>query len=284
MVVEIRKEALLLTPAIFFLCFWFFYPFIYNIYISFFDYSLYTPEINFIGIDNYVKMLQDLNFYQSLGVSFLFMAICISIEFALGLGIALLLARELRGISIFRILFTMPILFMPIGVAVMWKLQFLPMMGMIDYFFRLLGYEVPWVGHPVFSFIVITIIDAWQWTPFIVIILLAGLLSLPKEPYEAAAIDGLPPLKVFTRITLPMLKPAIAVAVILRSLDLFKLFDSIYAITLGGSGTETLSFYIYRTGFSTLNIGYSGTVSFIFWIVAFILANILVRVFKSALE
>ena len=274
-----RKVYLLVLPSLIYLFFWFIYPFIYDIYISFFYYSLQKPmEPVFIGFDNYVKVFSDPAFINSIKITFVYTAICFVIELGLGMGIAFLLARDLPGITVLRILFMIPVLLMPIGIGVMWKLMFLPGFGVADYlagFFGMAG--LPWFGDFFWSSVLIILMDVWQWTPFMTLIILAGILGLPKEPYEAAAVDGLTQRQIFTKITLPMLGPVIAIASLLRILDLFKLYDPIFVVTRGGVGTETLSHYIYRTGFRILNIGWAGCVSFMFWIIVFVLANILVR-------
>jgi len=282
------KTLILVTtlPTLFYLFVWLFYPFIYNIYFSMFYYRLARPELTrFIGIENYVSLFTDPDFYLAARNTVIFILACLGLEFALGLLIALCLSRDFKGIGIFRIFFTLPILLPPISVAIIWRLMIFPEMSLIDFITQtLFNIRINWMAGGFPSYIIVMLIDAWQWAPFVGLILLAGMLGLPPEPVEAARVDGAPPTTVFFRIIIPYLKPIILIALILRFLDLIKLFDPIYAVvTGGGSGIETLSVYIYKRGFKVLDIGYGATISVIFWIVAFIVANLIVRRFKEYL-
>jgi len=261
-----------------------FYPFIYDIYFSTFYYSLTRPEkIRFIGIGNYITLFNDPHFWVAARNTVLYVVTCLPLEFLLGLGIALLLTKDFKGISLFRLLFILPVLLPPIAITIMWRLMMFPGISIINYLLELIGIgRINWFAGGFPSYFAIILIDVWQWSPFIALILLAGLLGLPVEPYEAARVDGATPTQVFFYISLPLLKPVIFVALILRTLDLIKLFDPIYAIvTGGGCAMETLSVYIYKRGFKILDIGYGSAVSVIFWISAFVIANILVRRFKE---
>jgi multiple sugar transport system permease protein len=227
----------------------------------------------------------DYDFYLAARNTVIFVLVCLAVEFALGLLIALCLFREFRGIGIFRTLLIIPILLPPISVAIIWRLMIFPGMSIIDFITQtLLNVKINWMAGGLPSYIIVTLIDAWQWSPFIGLILLAGMLGLPPEPIEAARIDGASTTTVFFKIVIPYLKPIILIALILRFLDLIKLFDPIYAVvTGGGSGIETISVYIYKRGFKVLDIGYGATISVIFWIVAFLAANLIVRRFKEYL-
>ena len=282
------RNLILLTtlPTLFYLFFWLFYPFIYDIYFSLFYFRLTRPELTrFIGASNYVSILSDPDFWTAAGNTALFIVSCLVIEFFLGLLLALILSFDFKGIGVLRTLYILPILLPPISVGIIWRLMFFPGMSPINYILEtLFGFKVDWMGGGIASYLAIILIDAWQWSPFIGLILLAGLLAMPPEPVEAARIDGADPIRVFFHITLPYLKPVILVALILRFLDLIKIFDPIYAIvTGGGSVMETLSVFIYKRGFKVLNIGYGAAVSVIFWIAAFVIANIAVRRFKEYL-
>jgi len=282
------RNLILLTtlPTLFYLFFWLFYPFIYDIYYSAFYFTLTRPELTrFVGVENYIDVLTDPNFWLAARNTALFIVICLPLEFFLGLLLALVLSSDFKGIGILRTLYILPVLLPPVSVAIIWRLMFFPKMGAINYLIEaLFGAEINWLAGGMPSFIAVVLIDVWQWAPFVALILLAGLLGMPPEPIEAAKIDGASPSQIFFNITLPYLRPIILVALMLRFLDLIKLFDPIYAIvTGGGSGLETLSIFIYRRGFKVLNIGFGATVSVIFWITAFIIANLVVRRFKEYL-
>jgi multiple sugar transport system permease protein len=273
------KPVYYVVPAIIFSFFWGFYPFAYSIYISFFNYNLQTPKkFTFAGLNNYVKLLTSVDFWGAIGNSVFFLIVCLAIELVVGLGVAMLLAREFRGVGIVRTIVTLPVLLIPMGVTVMWKLMVMPGMGILNEATEFLGWgTIPWLGHPIYSKIIIIFVEVWQWMPFVTLILLAAILSLPKEPYEAAKVDGIPTTMVFTKITLPLLRPVLAIVVILRALDLFKLAEPVYGLSRGGAGTETISFFIYRIAFRVLNIGLGGAVSLLFWVLAWILATVMVR-------
>ncbi|MEM3713755.1 MAG: sugar ABC transporter permease [Nitrososphaeria archaeon] len=282
---KLNTGLILSIPALIYLFFWFFFPFLYNIYASMHYWTMYNPNIQFIWFENYISALMDIDFRNALLSTFWFTIICFIVELPLGLGIAMLISRDFRGVGIIRLLIAVPILMIPIGVSIMWKLLTMPKLGLLQYFSEVLGFGViDFYGNFWFASLLILLIDAWQWTPFFTIVLLAALLSLPKEPYEAARIDCASPFTIFTRITLPSIKPVIVIVSILRILDLLKLTDPILVVTKAGSGTETLSAYIYRVAFKPLDIGYGGAVAVLYWILMFILANILVRRFKSVIQ
>jgi len=282
------KHLILVTtiPTLLYLFFWLFYPFLYNIYYSLHYYRLPRPELfQFIGISNYLYLFSDADFYLAVRNTILFIAVCLTLEFFLGLLIALVLSREFKGIGILRTLLIMPILIPSISIAILWRLMIFPQMSVINYLLNtLFNIDVHWMAGGFPTFLIVILIDAWQWSPFIGLILLAGMLGVPIELIEAAKVDGASPTTVFFKIILPYLKPVILIALILRFLDLIKLFDPIYAVvTGGGSGIETLSVYIYKKGFKVLDIGYGGSVSVVFWIGAFVAANLFVRRFKEYL-
>lgn len=282
---KLNLGLLLSIPALIYLFFWLFFPFLYNIYASLYYWTMYNPNIKFIGAGNYIAAFADIDFRNSVFATFFYTVICYMVELPLGLGIAVFLSRDFKGVGIVRLLIAIPILMMPIGVSVMWKLLTMPKIGLLQYFSEVLGFGViDFYGNFWFASLLILLIDAWQWTPFFAIVLLAALLSLPREPYEAAKIDCASSFMIFTRITLPSIQPVIVIVSILRILDLMKLSDPIFTITMGGSGTETLSAYIYRVAFKPLDIGYGGAVAVLYWILMYVLANILVRRFRSVIQ
>ncbi|MEM3708897.1 MAG: sugar ABC transporter permease [Nitrososphaerales archaeon] len=249
-------------------------------------YRLPRPELfRFTGISNYLYLFVDTDFYLAIRNTVLFIITCLTVEFFLGLLIALVLSKEFKGIGILRTILIMPILIPTISISILWRLMIFPQMSVINYFTNtLFNIEVNWMAGGLPTFLIVVLIDAWQWSPFIGLILLAGMLGVPIELIEAAKVDGASSTTVFFKIILPYLKPVILIAIILRFLDLIKLFDPIYAVvTGGGSGIETLSVYIYKKGFKVLDIGYGGAVSVIFWVGAFVAANLFVRRFKEYL-
>ena len=265
---------------------WLLFPWVYNIYIGFFQYVLTRPDITkFIGVAHYAALLTNPDFLHAFYETFLLTAILVVVELLFGLGQALLLSQDFRGVTVLRVLVGLPILLIPAGTSLIWKNLFFPDNGLVNYVTLSLGLgTIDWTANYFYSSILIIAADVWQWTPFFTIILLAALLSLPKEPYEAAKVDGLSTWTTFRKITIPMLMPVISIVSILRILDLIKLMDPIYILTKGGQGTETLSYFIWRVAFKSLDMGIGGAISNLYWISVWVLANVLLRVFRVALE
>jgi multiple sugar transport system permease protein len=205
-------------------------------------------------------MKHDQQFDASLLKSFIFTGIVVFWELVLGIGLAVFANRQFKGKRWFTTLFALPAMMAPVAVGLTWRFILIPTYGIGMYYLNLLGF---FTSKTVFSgkfsaFIAIAIIDIWQWTPFVFLLMLAGLTSLPKEPFEAASIDGASPRQIFFKITLPLLKPIIIIAILFRSIDAFKIFDKIFMLTLGGPGnaTELISVYTYRLNFLFWHLGY----------------------------
>jgi multiple sugar transport system permease protein len=209
---------------------------------------------------NYLDMLGDPIFWNGLVVTFELFAISLTAQLGLGLYIALLLHRSLKGSRVLRTVLLSPLAMPPVAVGMMWLILLDPSFGPANYFLELLGLEKSlFLASPDIVIRTLAGIDTWQYTPFVVLILLGGLQALPEEPYEAAEIDGASRRQMFFHITLPLLKSSIVTASILRSIDLLRFFDTIYITTQGGPGTAstTLNVYAYRTGFVYFRMGYA---------------------------
>ncbi len=273
----------LLTPALFVLVVVIMFPFGYNVWQSLYKYNLVYPmDLSFQGAGNYLKiLLKDDIFWHSLKMSGYFTGGSLLLELLLGLGVALLLNEEFRGRNPARVLLMLPMAATPVAVSYMWRIMYNPTLGLINHFLRIV--HLPqWAGIFDMSTAMpsVIIVDVWQWTPFMALIILAGLMSLPREPLEAAEVDGASFLQSFWYITLPLLKPVVVIAVLLRVIDLFKTFDIIYALTGGGPGrsTETLNIYTYLTAFRTLEMGYASALTLIALGVIIGLCTVLIRV------
>lgn len=207
----------------------------------------------FIGLDNYAGAFADPRFWESIYVTFLIMAIGLVIQLPLGIGLAVILHRRLRGTRLFRTILIIPMLLTPVAVGLMWRFMFDTDLGVINWLLSLLSVEGPnWLGARWPARFAVIIVDSWQSIPFVMLITLAGLAGLPTGPAEAAAIDGANALQVFFYVTLPSLGPVIVVIAMIRIIDVFKLFDIIFIVTQrGGPGTatQTLGLLIYNTGF-----------------------------------
>jgi multiple sugar transport system permease protein len=236
------------------------FPTAYNAYISLFNWYISRPR-EWVGLGNYAEMvLRDDRFWGAVGRTAYLTILTIPPELALGTAIAVLLRQSIPGSSLLRVLFMLPMVATPVAMALVWSMLLTPTGGLINYLLEQVGLPPSlWATHPDTVMPSLALVDIWQWTPMVTLIVLAGLESLPREPFEAAVIDGASPWQSFRVITLPLLRPTLAVAAMFRTIDGLKNFDVIYVITQGGPGTssETLNVYIYQTGFNYLHLGYS---------------------------
>jgi len=281
-----RKNFLLLIlPAIIILVGVSVFPFVYCIYNSLHFYDLTKPARGtpWVGATNYSLLIQDARFWHSLKITFYFVAVGVSIELALGYVIASLL-NEVKARKVLLPLFLIPMIIPPVVVGLIWRLMYDFTLGIINYLLGSVGFlPQPWLGTASLAMLSIIITDVWEWTPLMGLILLAGLQALPQEPYEAAKIDGAGMWNVLRYITLPMLKPIILVAVLLRTMDAFKWFDTIYIMTSGGPGiaTETASLYSYLIAFNFFNIGKGSAFSIIMIAIVILFCTFYIRMITA---
>lgn len=276
--------VLFLIPITLYMIIFFLYPIIYEIYISFFDYELGIPK-EFIGLQNYVKIGKDDQFIGSLGTTFIFISSTVLCELILGLSIALLLNKESRAMDFIRTIILIPTVFTPLVAGLVWKALYHPDLGMISYYLRQLGIDIGrglTVERSTALFSVI-IVDIWEWTPMMVIILLAGLKSLPVEPYEAASLEGASKWQLFRYLTVPLLRPTITVALLIRTLDGLKVFDIIFAITRGGPGTATTvsNLRIYEVGMQNMEIGYASALANVLLVIGIVTGILFINILYS---
>lgn len=269
--------------VVFLLVFVIAYPFGYNIYNSLFSYSLTKPDQrSFVGLGNFINLFHDKHFLNSIFVTVRIVLSTLVIEILAGLGIALLLDRELRGKNVFRTLFMLPLATVPVINGYLFKYIFFPGASVVNDILMRLGLiksQIQWLNSPLTASITVICADCWQWIPFVLVIILAGLESIPMEPYELAKMDGMSPFKTFSKVTLPRLKPVLTLVTLIRLMDLLRLFDTVFAITAGGprSATETIAYYIYRTGFKTFNVGKASASSLLVWIAIYLISFITIR-------
>jgi len=208
----------------------------------------------------------------------------LSLQFTIGLGLALLFTQEFKGKKTILPLIILPMMVTPVVVGYMGRLIFETRSGPINYLLNTVGIEsLRWHTSSKTALFTVILIDTWQWTPFVMIILLAGLLALPQEPFESAKVDGASGWQIFRYLTLPLLKPVIAVVLIMRTLDIFRVFDVLYVLTMGGPGTSTenINLYSYLVGFRYFNIGYASSIA---WFLAIILSIGITIFFKLIKE
>jgi multiple sugar transport system permease protein len=260
-------------PALLIMLVVFIYPLLFSAYTSLHDFEITRPDrTRFIGLENYVTILQDDQFQRALGNTLVYVFVAVPIEFVIGLTLALALATIQRGRGIFRTLLVIPQMLAPVVMALMWKFMYNDELGIINHVLRELGVSRPplWLTETPLALFSIIIVEVWATVPIFVLLLLAGLLSIPQEYYEAAAIDGASPWQMFLRVTLPLLQPVILVALLIRGMDAFRVFDLVYVLTNGGPAlrTDVLSFFTYRIAFTEREFGLASAGA---WIISLIL-------------
>jgi multiple sugar transport system permease protein len=256
-------------------------PIVYTVYTSFrYHHLAYPHRQAFIGLSNYISIFSDDRFWNSLQLMMKFMLGSLSIELILGMCIALLLARETRGIGLIRGVLLIPLFLTPIVVAFLWRLLFSPSLGLLNYFLSFVGLgPFEWIYSPDQVLPSLILVEVWQKTPELVLIIYTGLLALPEDIIEAAVVDGCSGGKLFWTVKAPMIKPVLMVGVLFRVIDLSKAFDVIYILTRGGPGTasETLALYTYTTGFSFLRMGYASALGVVLFAIIIVLSVVIVR-------
>lgn len=234
------------------------WPLIWAFITGFTTYTFVFPRWDsFVWFDNFLEVLQDKYFLNSLYVICKFVVCVVFLEFSLGFVIAFLLSRDIKFKVVFYTILTIPMVMAPVAVALMWRMFLHTELGIANYLIRLIGLRpVNWLGSSKIAFWTVLMVDIWHQISFMILILLAGLVSLPREPYEAAAIDGASGLQRLIYITFPLMKPVIVIVLLIRTIFAFKTFDLIYVLTRGGPGvsTDVISYYIYRVTFSSLNL------------------------------
>ncbi len=274
------RPYLLSLPALL-VCIGILIPFGTAAYYSMMRFRLNLPMLKgFIWFDNYTALVGDPTFWHTVSVSLAYAGLTVGLELMLGLGIALLLQKPTRVHNTASILLLLPLMTAPALAALMWKLMTNPNFGILSYLVSLLGIsDFKWASDPSTALFTVVLVDIWVYTPFMMILLLAGLRSLPKQPFEAAALDGVPRTFVFFRITLPMLMPYIITATLFRLLDSIQQFDIIYSMTQGGPGDTLLVFQVrsYLEFFQYTNVGKSAAILMILWAITYLLSNIFIK-------
>lgn len=245
------------------------FPLGYALYLSVTDYKLTdrgTPAI--VGADNYIATFGNASFWNSFGTTALFVCVAVGLELVIGLTIALALQKQRWARDLTRAMLLAPMFITPIAVGLIFRFLLNDQLGAIPHLLRAVGVDYDFFG-PGRALYTLALIDVWQWTPFMVLLLLAGLQSIPREPLEAARVDGASGLYVLRRVTLPLLAPVLVVAVLLRCLDAMKVFEYVFATTRGGPGTETetLQYFIYQTGIQFFRLGSASSMAFIVLVV-----------------
>jgi multiple sugar transport system permease protein len=247
----------------------------------------FGKPLRFVGFDNYLQLWGDPQFINSLTVTVGFVGLSVAFETVFGLALALFCLREFRGIRLLRTILIIPMVITPVVVAIVFRLIYASDAGMLTAFSEALGGQpVQILGDPTRAFLGLIALDVWEWTPLMFLILLAGLQSLPVEPLEAARVDGAGPWRTFVDHTLPMLRPVLAVAIVLRTIDAFGTFDQVFVLTRGGPGeaTRLLSIFGYDTAFKFQQTGYASALFVTMGLIVLALALAAVRLLRRAGE
>jgi multiple sugar transport system permease protein len=257
------------------------FPFLYMIYMSFTNYDMSRgPDWEFIGWKNYASIFRDKLAIFSVDFTALLFVTALPIEMLLGIAIASLF-RDMIGEKIIRSATLLPMMVPAVVAGITWQMLFNFNFGPVNYLLSLFGIEkVSWFGSETFARLGLIIIDVWQWTPFVFLVIYSGLTAIPKEMTDAAKVDGASPFKSLLYIELPMLLPLISTVLIIRLIDILKLFDIVFMVTWGGPGsaTHTFSYYIYKVGLSYgWSVGYASALSIMLLIVVVVLVNLMMR-------
>lgn len=257
------------------------YPLFYNIWLSFHEYVPFKRAVVPVGTANWERLIDDTRFWGALGTTLIYFFVVLTIELALGIALALLLDSDAPGYGLLRSVLTLTLVVPPAITGMMFLLLEDAQFGVMTWVLQgigLLSPETPILATPSLALMGVMVADIWQWTPFMVLIILAGLRSLPPEPYEAALLDGAGGWMIFRRITLPLLSKVIAVAVLIRGIDLFRVFDYMFVMTSGGPGTSTytLSLYAWQQTFSFIQWGYGATLSLVTLAMILLMANLFI--------
>ena len=258
----------LITPAIFLLLLIGLFPLVYTLIVSFQNINLIDVDTSFQGLLNYKQLFDDRRLWESILHTLIFMVIALPIELVLGMLLALLCLERLPGKQIFIALLILPTVISPIVAGAAWRLLFDNRFGPINQIISWFAGEpitILWTVNPGFVYPAILITEVWQWTPFMFLLLLAALSNVDRSQMEAAEIDGASYWRIFFKIMLPAIKPVMLIAILIRALDLFRLFDMVWALTKGGPGTrtETISIYAYIQGFRQFETSYTAAIAFL---------------------
>ena len=257
------------------------FPILFTIRLSLSSWDSFFPGLDFIGIENYVRLFtDDPRFWESFfRLSFLSIT-TVFLQYVIGFGLALLVWQDIKFKRFFRVLFLIPMMTTPVIMTVIWKTFFHESLGPVNDFLSLFDLTPLWLSDEYLAKVTVIIVEVWQWTPFMFLLLLAGLLSLPKESYLAASIDGAGPIRKFVYVTFPLMAPISIGAIIIRLIEASKIMDTVYVLTSGGPGTstETSSFYIFIKGLREFQMGYSAALSFTYLVIMIVSLTIIAKV------
>jgi multiple sugar transport system permease protein len=253
------------------------FPWLFTLIMSVMDFKV-GGAVEFVGLRNYTKLFTDERFLESIGRTFWFTLLAVVFPIGLGTAAAVIFHREFPWRGVLRTIFIMPMMATPVAVALVWTMMFHPQLGVLNYLLSLIGIApFAWVYDPNTVIFTLVLVEVWHWTPLVMLIVLGGMAALPSDPYDSATIDGATDWQMFRYITLPLILPYIMVAVVIRTIDALKVFDTIFVITQGGPGTasETLNIFLYLQAFQFYNLGYASAVVVVFFVIIVALSLLL---------
>jgi multiple sugar transport system permease protein len=272
-------------PAALFVLLMMIFPVLYTLNLSLNDWNMMAGgKTEFVGLLNYSELLQDQRFWMSVLRTFYLAGLAVAVQTVLGVAIAILLHREFKGKNLMKLILLLPIATTPVAIGLAWTLFYEPTIGLANYSLGLLHLPpLKWIASNATVIPSIALVDIWEWTPLIALICLAGLAGLPVEPFESAYVDGVKGVQMLRYITLPLLKPTIVVAVVLRTIDALKTFDIIYVMTTGGPGfaSETLNIFAYDTGFKYMRFGSASAALVALFIIVLLTSLLVLKLRKS---
>jgi len=260
------------------------FPWVFTLWMSVNSWTL-GQAVVFAGLDNYIRLFTDFRFWESLWHTAVYTLLAVVAPLFFGTLAALIFDAQFPLRGLLRGIFVMPMMATPVAIALVWTMMFHPQLGVLNYLLSLAGIgPQEWIYNQKSVIPSLVLVETWQWTPLIMLIVLGGLAAVPREPYESAEIDGANVWQKFRYLTLPMIAPFLMIGVIIRSIDAVKSFDIIYAMTQGGPGTasETINIYLYNTAFSYYDIGYASAMAVIFFVIIVVLSFVLMMVRQRA--
>lgn len=259
-----RIKYLFLLPAVFWTLAFTIYPLGRSLWFSFLNYRLGRDPV-FVGLDKFAKAFTDYRVLNSVKITLIYVLVAVAVEMILGMCLALLFTRRIRGQTVLRAILTLPLFATPIAAAYLALTIFYEEGGPLNSMLGLVGIKVPWLSDPSWALISILMLEIWQWTPFCFLVFLAGLHGMSKQIYEAVALDSTSQWQIFWRITFPMMQPVIIIVFLLRLIEAVKVFDYPFVLTKGGPGTatEVYSMFVYRTGLHFFDLGYASALAYL---------------------
>lgn len=256
------------------------FPWAYTIWMSLQEWKVGAAP-TFIGLGNYIRLPSDARFVESIAHTLIYTALSVALPLLLGTLAAVIFHAKFPMRGFFRGLFILPMMATPVAIALVWTMMFHPQLGILNYLLSLVGIPAQlWVFHPASVIPSLVLVETWQWTPLVMLIVLGGLASIPVEPYESAELDGATGWQVFRYISLPLIAPFLFIAAMIRMIDAVKSFDIIFAITQGGPGSasETINLYLYSVAFVYYDVGYASAIVIVFFALIVALAAALLHV------